>query len=79
MKSFQAERQKMMTARAATMQDPKIQKDSKALQDKMLAAMKKQDSHTAQLLKDVETLRTKIRAALAARRAPAMKGSSASK
>jgi hypothetical protein len=75
MKSFQAERQKMMKARTAAMQDPKIQKAGKALQSHMIAAMKKQDSHTAQLLKDVKSLRTKIMASMAARRAAAKKGS----
>lgn len=66
MQSMQAERQKMMQARAAVMKDPKIQKDGKALQEHMIAAMKKQDSHTGQLLKDVQTLRSKIMAAMAA-------------
>ncbi|GAB3037130.1 hypothetical protein GCM10027285_20870 [Oleiagrimonas citrea] len=69
MKSFQAERQKMMKARNAAMQDPKVQKDRKAFEADMMAAMKKQDSHTGQLLKDVQALRTKIMAAMAAQRA----------
>lgn len=69
MKSFRAERQKMMKARAAAMQDPKIQKDGKALQGDMIAAMKKQDSHTGQLLKDMKSLRTKIMASMAVQRA----------
>lgn len=71
MQSMQAERQKMMKARAAVMKDPKIQKDGKMLQDHMLAAMKKQDSHTGQLLKDVKTLRSKILASMAAQRGKA--------
>ena len=74
MMSFQAERQKMMQARTAAMQDPKIQKDGKALQHDMIVAMKKQDSHTGQLLKDVKSLRAKIMASMAARRAAPKKG-----
>jgi hypothetical protein len=69
MKSFGAERQKMMNARAAAMHEPKIQKDGKALRDDMIAAMKKQDGHTGQLLKDVKSLRTRIIASMAAHRA----------
>lgn len=69
MKAFQAEREKMMKARAAAMKDPKIQKDRMALQNDMIAAMKKQDSHTGQLLKDVKSLRSKILASMAAHRA----------
>lgn len=75
MKSFLAERQKMMKARNAAMQEPKIQKDGKTLQHDMIAAMEKQDSHTAQLLDDVKSLRTKIMASMAARHAAAKKGS----
>lgn len=71
MKAFQAERQRLMKARAAAMKDPKIRKDGKALQAHMIAAMKKQDSHTGALMKDVETLRTKIMASMAAQRATA--------
>lgn len=74
MKAFQAERQKMMKARSAAMQDPKIQKEGKALKHDMIAAMKKQDSHTGQLLKDVKSLRTKIMTAMAARRAASKSG-----
>lgn len=74
MKSFRAEREKMMKARTAVMQDPKIQKDGKALQQDMIAAMKKQDSHTGQLLKDVKSLRAKIIASMAAHRAASKKG-----
>jgi glyceraldehyde-3-phosphate dehydrogenase/erythrose-4-phosphate dehydrogenase len=74
MKSMRNERQKMMKARAAVMQDPKIQKDGQALQNHMIAAMKKQDSHTGQLLKDVKSLRMKIMATMAARRANAKNG-----
>lgn len=73
MQSFEAERQNMMKARSAAMQDPKIQKDRKAIQEHMIAAMKKQDSHTTQLLKDVEALRTKIMAAMATHEAAAKK------
>lgn len=69
-KSFQAERQKMMKARTAAMQDPKIQKDGKALQADMIAAMKKQDSHTAQLIADVTSLRSKLMASMRSRQAP---------
>jgi hypothetical protein len=72
-KSFQAERQKMMKARDAAKKDPKIQKDGKALQHDMIAAMNKQDSHTGQLIKDVKSLRTKLIASMAARRAKAKK------
>ncbi len=64
--SLQAERQKMMKARTAAMKDPEVKKDGKALQKDMIAAMKKQDSHTEQLLKDVQMLRTKIMASAAA-------------
>ncbi|MGA7296873.1 MAG: hypothetical protein WBW92_05145 [Rhodanobacteraceae bacterium] len=64
--SLQAERQKMMKARTAAMKDPKVQKDGKALQQDVLAAMKKQDNHTGQLLKDVRSLRTRIMASSAA-------------
>lgn len=74
MKSFQAERQKMLKARTAAMKDPKIQKDGKALQHDMIAAMKKQDSHTGQLLKDVKSLRMKLMASMAAHRAAAGNG-----
>jgi len=74
MQSMRSERQKMMKARSAVMQDPKIQKDGKSLQHDMIAAMKKQDSHTGQLLKDVKSLRTKIMASMAARRSKAKQG-----
>lgn len=72
-KSYEAEQRKMMKARAAAMQEPKIQKDRKALTDDMIAAMKKQDSRTGQLIKDVNSLRSQIMAAMAAR-AKASKG-----
>lgn len=74
MKSFQAEREKMMKARVAAMHDPKIQKDGQALQHDVIAAMEKQDSHTTQLLKDTQSLRAKIMASVAAQRAAAKKG-----
>lgn len=69
MQSFQAEREKMMKARAASMKDPKIVKDRKALSDHMISAMKKQDKRTDQLLKDVKTLRAKIMTAMRAQQA----------
>lgn len=65
MKSYQAEVQMMMKARAQTLKDPKVQKDRKALADHLIAAMKKQDSRTTQLLADVKALRAKITASMA--------------
>ena len=73
-KTYQADHQKMMQARAAVMQDPKIQKDRKALAEDMISAMKKQDSRTTQLLKNEKALRAKIMAAMATRRAAAKNG-----
>ena len=70
MKSMQDERARMMKARAAVVQEPQIKKDGNALQRDMIAAMKKQDSHASQLLKDVKILRTRIIATMAAHRAP---------
>ena len=74
MASFEAERQKMMTARAAVMKEPRIQKDGKMLQQDMIAAMKKQDSRTAGLLKDVNALRMKIMMSRSAHGAGSGKG-----
>jgi len=64
MKDFQAERQQMVKARDAALQKPDIQAAGKKLQSDTLTAMKKQDSKTDQLLTDMDSLRTKLRAAM---------------
>lgn len=66
MKSYQNEVRMMMKARAASMKDPKIQKDRKTLTEHMIAAMTKQDSRTPQLMKDVREMRAKILEIMAA-------------
>jgi len=63
-KDFQAERQEMAKARKAALQDPEIQQAGKELQKDTMAAMKQQDGQTDQLLKDMESLRNKLRSAM---------------
>lgn len=62
MKDFQAERRQMVKARDAALQNPEIKSAGKQLQEDTLAAMKRQDGQTGKLLKDMEALRSKLRA-----------------
>lgn len=61
---FQSERQKMIKARDAALQKPEIQTAGHKLENDTLTAMKKQDSHTDQLLSDMKSLRSQLRAAM---------------
>lgn len=73
MKDFQAERQQMVQARDTALQKPEIKSAGESLQQDTLAAMKKQDGQTDQLLKDMDALRGKLRANMPA---GAMQGNS---
>ncbi|MES1926312.1 hypothetical protein [Salinisphaera sp. T31B1] len=66
MKDFQAERQQMVQARDAALQKPEIKSAGEKLQEDTLAAMKKQDSQTSQLLDEMDSLRNQLRAAMPA-------------
>lgn len=66
MKDFQAERQQMMQARNAAMKKPEIQSAGKKLQNDTLAAMKKEDGDTQDLLDDMDSLRSKLRSSMPA-------------
>lgn len=63
MKKFQAERQKMMKARKAAMNDPKVKKAGEKLENDTISAMKKQNSKTDDLLSDMKSKRSKLQAA----------------
>jgi hypothetical protein len=64
MKKFQAERQKMLKARDAALQDPAIQKSGKQLEQDTITAMKKQNSKTGELLSDMQSTRNKLQASM---------------
>lgn len=64
MQKFQAERQKMMKARDAALKEPAIQKSGHKLEKDTIAAMKKQDNNTPELLKQLRSLRGQIRASM---------------
>lgn len=66
MKDFQAERQQMVQARDAALKKPEIRSAGEKLQEDTLAAMKEQNSQTTELLKEMETLRGKLRAQMPA-------------
>ena len=60
MQDFQAERQEMTQARNKVMQKPEIQSAGQQLQEDTLAAMKKQNSNTQDLLDEMDSLRSEL-------------------
>ena len=74
MKDFQAERQKMVTARNAALQQPDIQKSGKQLEQHTIDAMQKQNDNTKQLLDQMTKLRAQLQSAMPS---PAQQGKSA--
>lgn len=64
MKKFQAERQKMVSARDAALKDPSVQKAGQQLEQHTIKAMKKQNDKTGDLLSDMEGTRDKLQASM---------------
>lgn len=64
MKKFGNERSRMIKARDAAFKDSKIRKAGEKLQHDTLLAMEKQNSHTKQLISQMDALRGKLRAAM---------------
>lgn len=60
MQKFQAERQKMVKARNAALQKPEVQKAGQKLENDTIAAMKKQNPKTPQLISEMKNVRGKL-------------------
>lgn len=60
MQKFQSERQKMVKARNAAMSQPEVQKQGEKLQQDTIAAMKKQNPKTTQLISEMKDVRGKL-------------------
>ena len=60
MQKFQSERQQMVKARNAAMQQPEIQQAGEQLQQNTVQAMKKENGKTDQIISDMKTKRSKL-------------------
>ena len=60
MQKFQSERQQMVKARNAAMQQPEIQQAGEKLQQNTIQAMKDQNSKTDEIISDMEAKRSKL-------------------
>lgn len=60
MQNFQQERQKMVKARNAALSQPDVQKSGQKLESDTIAAMKKQNPKTPQLISEMKSVRGKL-------------------